>query len=379
MIRILLVANIFPPQIGGPATFIDRLAARLARAHGYRVTVICSSDQQRDAGDSERPFRVLRVSTSNPYRYQAEMRMVLLRELLRHRHVLVNGLERYVHPIAARLGRRYTLKVVGDSAWETARNAGKTSLDIDAFQADPEARKTLGSLIAARNSPVHGAARIVTPSDYLRRMVIGWGIPEDRVVTVPNGVDLDELRPELPEPRQRDGLHVLFVGRLTNWKGVETLLLAVTELPWAKVTIVGDGPEFPHLVELSRQLELGDRVHFAGRQHAAAVHRAMRDADVLVLTSLYEGLSHTLLEASALGTPCIASSCGGNDEVIRSGRNGLLVPPQNVRALREALARLHRDECERQRLALGAYDTGQSFSIARTVEGVANLLVGSTR
>jgi glycosyltransferase involved in cell wall biosynthesis len=368
------VTEIFPPHIGGPATFIPRVAEALARRHGYEVTVVCTSEAPDDPGDAARPYRVRRLWTGNRLRFQLEARRLLALEVARHRRVLVNGLERLVGPIAQVLRRGFVLKVVGDPAWEMARNQGRTLLDIDRFQVDAGGDRALAPVIAARDRAVRLARHVITPSDHLRRLVEGWGVPPGRVSTVPNGVDLEERDDRLPAGRSGGPLRALFVGRLTNWKGVETLLLAVARMPEVAATVVGDGPEHPHLVELGRQLGVAGRVRFTGRLAPDAVAREMRSAHVLVLTSLYEGLSHTLLEALAAGLPCVASRCGGNGEVIRDGVEGMLIDPQDVGALTGALGRLDRDEGLRLGMARAARERAWDFPLARTVEQFADIL-----
>jgi len=371
--RVLLVTNIFPPHIGGPATFIDRLAHELAKDHGCRVTVVCSSDAPRDPSDVRRPFTVRRICTANKYTYQLNVRRVLLMEMLRHSRILVNGLEEYVTPLARLLSRRYVLKVVGDTVWETARNAGTTTLDIDAFQREAAVGDQIAAARAARYEYLRYARVIVTPSEYLRSMVIGWGVDADRVVTVANGAShaashTDVLR------RTIGPLRVLFVGRLTNWKGVETVLMALDGLSDVELTIAGDGPASPLLRALARQLGVDARVRFLGRQSVSAVHELMASSHVLVLTSLYEGLSHTLIEAAALGLPCIASACGGNPEFVVDGESGLLVPAEDVASLRQALRSLERDEPRRYDLAIAAQRRGRQFSIHRTTANIIRVL-----
>lgn len=370
--RILLVTNIFPPHIGGPASFIDRLAHALARRE-HRVTVVCSSDRQTDETDRERPFRVRRVCLANRELYEVKVRWVLFWEMFRHRIVLVNGLESYAAQVAGILRRTYVLKVVGDSAWETARNRGTTLVDIDEFQTSAEEQAVHKVLVARRNRSLRFARRIFTPSDYLRRMVTGWGFPPEHVVTIQNGVEVDaNAGPSRTLTSSR--MHVVFVGRLTNWKGVETLLLALTGWNGVTATIVGDGPEYPHLFELSKQLGVADRARFVGRKTPDEVKKLISEADTLVLVSLYEGMSHTLLEAAALGCPCIASDIGGNRELIVSGVNGILVPPHDVQALRQALERFLRDPALRLRLGEQARETALAHRLERTVDGVIDLL-----
>jgi glycosyltransferase involved in cell wall biosynthesis len=101
----------------------------------------------------------------------------------------------------------------------------------------------------------------------------------------------------------------------------------------------------------------------------------MARAHVLVLTSLYEGLSHTVLEAFAAGLPCIVSDRGGNEEVVKDGRNGLVVPAQNVGRLAHALGRLETDDAFRRNLAAAALDTVRAFDLADTVTGTERLLL----
>lgn len=370
--RFLLITNIFPPHIGGPATFIDRVAHALAKA-GHRVTVVCSSDRPSDEADRRRPFRVRRVCLVRREWYEIKVRALLFLEMLRHRHILVNGLESYVAQINGVLRKRYVLKIVGDSAWETARNRGTTLAGIDAFQQDVGEQRKHRALVDARNRCLQFAAEIFTPSDYLRRMVTGWGVPPGRVHTIRNGVEVEPTKSERVEPRA-GALKVLFVGRLTNWKGVETLLLALVNLPNVSATIIGDGPEYPHLVDLGRQLGLEDKVRFEGSLPPDVVRQRMIDADALVLVSLYEGLSHTLLEACSVGCPCIASDIGGNREVIVDNDNGLLVPPQNVATLRRALERLRDDAGLRRRLGQQAQSTARGHALTGTVDEVVQLL-----
>ena len=372
MARVLLITDIFPPQIGGPATFIDRLAGSLA-ARDHHVTVVCSSHQPREASDAARRFRVRRVNLVSREQYEIRIRLRLAFEMARHRLIFVNGLERYVAEVNHGLRRPYVLKIVGDKVWENARNHGLTRLSIDEFQEDPGSQRQFALDIQRRNRWVTGARHIVVPSEYLRRLVEGWGVSSDRITVIRNGTTLTSMT----EPRVRTAprLRALFVGRLTNWKGVETLLLAAREVPHIDVDIVGDGPEWPHLTELASQLGLDARVKFRGRLPAEEVRSAMANADVLVLTSLYEGLSHTILEGFAAGLPCIVSSRGGNEETVAHEVNGIVVPAQDVSALADGLRRLANCEHDRFRLATAAFAAARMFDLSETITRTERLLL----
>lgn len=371
--RVLLITNIFPPHIGGPATFIDKLGRELAQ-RGHCVTVVCSSDKPQEASDSARLFKVRRVCLAFREWYEIKIRLVLFWEMLWHRRILVNGLETYAAQVAGLLGKRYLLKIVGDSAWETARNRGTTLLSIDEFQADTQSQQAHRALIAQRNRGWKRASYIFTPSQYLREMVIRWGVPATRVITIPNGVTIENGPESLLAVRQRKEFSVLFVGRMTNWKGIETLLLALSRMPDVAASFVGDGPEYPYLYGLAKQLRLTQRTRFLGRLSADQVQHLIKKADALVLVSLYEGLSHTLLEACALGCPCIASDVGGNAEIITSGVDGLLVPPQDVAALCAAIRRLKEDSEFRLQISQRARSLASRFRFEDSVNAVATLL-----
>ena len=104
----------------------------------------------------------------------------------------------------------------------------------------------------------------------------------------------------------------------------------------------------------------------------------MARAHMLVLTSLYEGLSHTVLEAFASGLPCIVSDRGGNEEVVKDAHNGLVVPAQNVERLAAALCRLAADDAFRCGLAAAALDSARAFDLADTVMSTERLLLGES-
>ena len=370
MKRILLVTNIFPPMIGGPATFIDLLGHELSSA-GWRVTVVCSSQQRVDPSDSKRPFRVVRVSLANRYLYEIVMRLRLFVELLKHRVVFVNGLEGYLLDANRCIRRLYTLKIVGDSAWERARNLGDVVLDIDQFQSDTAAQSKWSSLILRRNEVAECASVVICPSQYLKVMVHGWGIEKRKIKVITNGIEDGLLECAMPPRRSsQPELRVLFVGRLTNWKGVETLLLAMRDVPAVHVRIAGDGPEYPLLRTLAKQMGLERRVDFLGRVERGLVSALLKGSDALVLTSLYEGMSHALLEAMAHGVPCIASSRGGNPEVITDGRNGLLIPAEDPECLAKALRSLSENEEFRFGLATAAYEDSRQFKLTDSVREV---------
>ena len=133
MSGVLLVTDIFPPDIGGPATFIPALGTALVEA-GHRVTVVCRADDPRAPLREAWPFRLLRTPRRGGASRRPRLLWTLWREARRHDVVFSNGLERATAWACRAGGRSYTVKVVGDLAWERARGEGLTELSLDEFQ-----------------------------------------------------------------------------------------------------------------------------------------------------------------------------------------------------------------------------------------------------
>jgi glycosyltransferase involved in cell wall biosynthesis len=218
---------------------------------------------------------------------------------------------------------------------------------------------------------------IVTPSEYVKRYVVRWGVPADRVRVVENavaglaaewGVDRAGARALLglePDPEV-----VLTIARLTAWKGIDTLISAVWAIrrrrPMASLVVVGDGPDRRRLERLAASLPAGAR--FVGEVPHEQVALYLKAADALALCSGYEGLSHVLLEAMAAGVAVVATAVGGNLELVRDGENGLLVPFGDVAATERALLRLLEDRRLAKRLAEAARAEAARRTVQRMVD-----------
>jgi L-malate glycosyltransferase len=190
---------------------------------------------------------------------------------------------------------------------------------------------------------------IVVNSESVRRELIeNEHVPAKRVHLCYNGIDTERFHPHgrarVPA-LQRAGLVVGVVCVLRPEKGLHTLIRAFAEIaplqPDAVLAIVGSGPELAGLQALAQELGIAERCVF--QPAVADVAPWLRSIDIFVLPSLSEALSNSLMEAMACGCACIASSAGGNPELIKSGETGFLFEPGHSRALAEQLALLLRD------------------------------------
>ena len=368
--RLLIVTNVFPPAIGGPATFSARLAgAALARGHAVRV--VCGTPD--GPGAPGHAFPVRRVGCrGNALRREASRRMVLLGEVARAERVYVMGLEHQAVWACRRLGKPYVLRLGGDGVWEAARNLGVTDLEPEAYYA-ATARADLHAVAimeSRRHAEIAGAAGLVPVSASMERLCAAWGVRMPGATRrIANGIDSPPIPPDPAGRPTGAPLELLYVGRQTNCKGVDAALLALARSPRARLTVIGSGPQATASADLARRLGLTDRATFRGDLSVHEVMAEMARRHILLLPSLYEGMSNTLLEAGAAGLACIASDRGGNPEVIRDGETGLLVDPWDVGALAAAIGRLEADDALRRRLASAhAARVARRFTLDRAAE-----------
>jgi len=200
---------------------------------------------------------------------------------------------------------------------------------------------------------------VVAISSYTAREIAELVHAPARVI--PYGLGFAE---SLPASRDRGAsagpMHILYVGNLIPRKGVRFLIDALHRLPAslpAKLTILGEGTDRPRLEAQVRELGLHGRVTMPGRVPDPDLHRAFREATVLVLPSIVdqrgdtEGLGVVLLEAMSYRIPVIGSAIGGITDIISDGETGLLVPPEDPAAIASAIARIATDSALAERLA----------------------------
>jgi D-inositol-3-phosphate glycosyltransferase len=219
---------------------------------------------------------------------------------------------------------------------------------------------------------------IAANPDERADLVWSLGAPEERVCTIPPGVDLTLFRPlDYHGSRQKLGWSikeriVLFVGRIDPIKGIDTLIdtMPLVMEPELHYVLIGgdldeDGnPVGPLKAVQERVAELGmsRRCRFLGAQPQDMLPLYYSASDVVAVPSRYESFGLVAVEAMATGTPVIASSVGGLTFTIEDGRNGLLVPYGNARALARAIDRLLEDDDFREAMSFHAVADAQRFS-----------------
>ncbi len=372
--RVVVVSGIWPPDVGGPASHAPALADALVEA-GHTVEVVTTADLAPDT----QPYPVHWVARDRP----APLRhLAVAREVRR----AAQGADRVYATtmvrraaLGAALGRRpLVVKLVADEAYERERRAGRFAGTLEEFQAERRGLR-LRFLRATRTAALRRARCIVVPSAYLRQIATGWGLDPSRVDVVPNPA------PEVPEHPTRDearatlgidGFALGVAGRLTAQKALGDTLEALARVPDVALLVLGDGPERAELERRAGELGLADRVRFLGAGTRDDVIALFRAVDAALLTSAWENLPHTLLEALATGTPVIATAVGGIPEVVRDGENGLLVPPRDIAAIASAIDRLVHDDALRASLAAAAAPSVEELAEPRILRRIVQAIVG---
>ncbi|MEK7561108.1 MAG: glycosyltransferase family 4 protein [Patescibacteria group bacterium] len=370
-IRLLIATPLYPPDIGGPATYTKILEEELP---GDGVTVAVAK------------FDAVRW-LPKIIRHIAYFFLVLWKgrraDIIFAQDPVSVGLPAYL--AAKILGKIFLLKVVGDYAWEQWQISRKGQsmrrfINVEEFQKGQYDRIT-----KLRRDIEHWIARrakmVIVPSQYLKGMVLEWGTPEEKIKVIHNAFDLPEGLPPKEDARVRldlSGHVVVSVGRLVPWKGFDVLISSIPDLiarfSDLRLVIIGSGPEEARLRALASSLGINDSVEFKGQIAHAETLMYLRAADVFVLNTGYEGLPHTILEAIAVGVPIATTPVGGNKEIITHNIHGLLFGYNDPAGLTEAIGRLLSDRALGARLANSAAELLERFSRKRMIEETAEFL-----
>ena len=338
--RILSATGLFPPDIGGPATY-SKLLSRELPLRGVDIEVLAFSEVR----------HLPKLIRHCAYFFKALLRGRRADVIYAQDPVSV-GLPALL--AAKVLGKKFLLRVAGDYAWEQGVQRFGVRASLDDFQSLPLRHPVVNLLRRIERAVARRARRIIVPSRYLQKIIVSWGVTYDRVSVVHNVFEGEIPTESKDVLRQKLSIatpSIVSVGRLVSWKGFRELIAAmpaVLKNGEAHLYLIGDGPLRTELEALIKDKGLERHVSLLGRLPQAVMHNYVRAADVFVLNSSYEGFSHQLLEVMAMETPIVASDIPGNREVIKHNENGLLISLEHPAALVEAITTLfanrdHRD------------------------------------
>ena len=353
-VKIILATPVYPPEIGGPATYTKELAVRLRGEHEI-VIVAYASTSEKIAGTT-----LYTVSKRKPLPLRILEYFVTLYRASRGADVIYvqNAMAAGFPAVLVSKLRRIplVLKFVGDEAWERASQERLTKKMLEEFLARPEGGWRTSVRMNIQGFVLRHADMVTTPSAYLRDAIVRtYGIRNERAVVNYNAAEKDV---EAPFSARSVPHQILTTARLVKWKGLDGIIRAVALLkekfPDVRAVIAGDGPDEERLKALVRELGVGDSIIFPGRVSRAETWHLRKSSEVYVLNSTYEGLPHTVLTSFAARIPTVATNIPGTNEAVYDGESGLLVPAGDERALAHAIDRLFNEPVLRAKIVEGA-------------------------
>lgn len=377
--KILLVTTIYPPDIGGPATYAWDVSRRL-RARGHQVEIVSASVNATDADVFHPPKSLRRVRFLRGAINIAFLFFLLLKIGRRNDvfYVQSPGHVGLLTVWAARMLRKpVVMRFPGDVAWERTYARGETTKTLHEFLRAPEGGWQTSLLLRIQRAVTARVDRVITPSEYIRTALIeAYGVRATHIHAIYHSFDT----PALPTSRAHpDGPVLLNVGRLARHKRIVDLIDAMPRVaaafPNVQLLIAGDGSERAALQAQAEKLGVATHVRFLDRLSRERVLELMAEADALVLPSLWESLSHVAIEAIAIGVPVVATAIPGLSEVLEHEKTALLVPPCDPAALADAILRMIGDAGSRERFVRNGRAVAlEKFSWQNNLAALENVL-----
>ncbi len=359
---ILIATGLYPPDIGGPATYSYLLNEELPR-YGWQVKVLSFGEVR----FLPKIFRHLVYSWK------------IFRQISRYRIIYAQDPVSVGLPVCLACwltGRSFILKIVGDYAWEQGSQRFGVKDRLDDFSLESEKYPWSVKLLKKIQTGVaNRAEKIIVPSNYLKKIVSNWGINPDKIIVIYNAFNFPENLPEKKELRRElhlSGQTIISVGRLLPWKGFSLLIEMMPELVFSysdlKLYIIGEGPDCNYLKKLITEKKMTDHVFLSGRLSQKELLKFIKASDLFVLNTSYEGFSHQLLEAMWCGTPIITTKVGGNPELITSDQNGYLVEYNNASEIKNAISKILNNESLPSQISQAAEERVKLFNRERMIE-----------
>lgn len=366
--RILVATGLYPPDIGGPATYAKMLETELPKA---------------DMTPTVLPFGTVRHLPKG-LRHLAYLQR-LFREgrqadVIYALDPISVGVPTWL--VACILRKPFMVRLGGDYAWEQGRMRFGLTSTLDEYTAGAERRplpvkffRTLQTFVVTR------ARHVVLPSEYLKSIVMTWGVSEERITVVYSALfplPVQAPRETIRQQLSYEGVVLLTAARLTPWKGIDCVIRLVAALKKsgleATLIIAGNGEAKEALEAEAVEHDVRDQVRFVGKLSKEALGAAIKGADVFVYNTSYEGLPHQLLEVMDIGTPIVTTDIPGNREVIRDGIEGLLIPHNDLPAMEAAVRRVLDNEPLRNRLIASARARTKDFEQSKVTSALVALL-----
>ena len=347
--NILITVGIFPPDIGGPASFVPKIANHLINMDN-KVKIICLADEENLLLEDELDVFRIRRSTYLPIRWFKTISLII-KHGRKSDILFVNGLGVEAAIANLYLRKKIVRKIVGDPVWERFYNKKRTSESFDDFQ---NLKQNLNVRIQKliRNWSISSSEIVITPSDHLKEFINRTN-PKTEVLKINNGIEITEFK------RSKTPLHefnILINSRLVVQKNIHFVIKAMGSIKNLDINlkIIGEGGEFASLEELIANLKIQNRVKMIGKVENNLISEYLKTSNLFIQASDYEGLPHSILEAINYEVPILSTEVGGCKDLLDNGERGFIISsPQNNQQIAEKINYIYEN-----------YDTALTKAIA---------------
>ena len=318
---ILITVGIFPPDIGGPASFVPKIAKYLIDK-GHNVKVICLSDKEHLTYKDD--INVIRINRSSPIIFRWLKTIVKIYSNSKKSDLIfVNGLGTETTIANLFIRKKVIRKIVGDPVWERVYNKNLIDESFDDFQENNHGLSiSLQKMI--RNWSINKSNLIITPSQHLKNFIDKIGFDKN-IFVINNGVNIEQHNKVVLE---NNIIQLLVVSRLVSQKNIDSIIKAVKVMENENIilNIVGDGSEINNLKLLVKKYELDKKINFIGKIENTKLNEYLKNADIFIQASNYEGLPHSILEAMNFEIPILSTDVGGCSVLLNKGERGYIIP-----------------------------------------------------
>ena len=331
--NILITVGIFPPDIGGPASFVPKIANHLINMDN-KVKIICLADEENLLLEDELDVFRIKRSTYLPIRWFKTISLII-KHGRKSDILFVNGLGVEAAIANLYLRKKIVRKIVGDPVWERFYNKKRTFETFDDFQ---NLKQNLNVRIQKliRNWSISSSEIVITPSDHLKEFINRIN-PKTEVLKINNGIEIIEFKRSKTPQRQ---FNILINSRLVVQKNIHLVIEAMDSIKNLDINlkIIGEGGEFASLEELITNLKIQNRVKMIGKVENNLISEYLKTSNLFIQASDYEGLPHSILEAINYEVPILSTEVGGCKDLLDNGDRGFIISsPQNKQQIAEKI------------------------------------------
>ena len=396
--KITIAAGSFWPEIGGPSSYLKSILPELKEV-GFDIDVVTRSKKIKYPEDKGSSYKIYRLKDwpgklFNYLRYFLKLLSIAKKtDIIYAQGPVSSGYPAYW--VNKFLKKKFVVKITGDYAWESrfakanrgssmAKPSGQHPFKDEIIDVlDFQNKKISGKFNALRKIQMkvcQSADKVIVPSKFLAKVAGYWGVKDENIKVIYNGTDFRPFDLEKEEARKKIGIPghiILSIGRLVPWKGFKMLIKVMPELVkeynFARLVIIGDGPEMESLEIMKNNMGLSNKVYLVGKKSQEDLKMYLAAADIFVLNTAYEGFSHQILEAMAAGVPIVTTNAGGNPELIKQGENGFMVKYNDELNLTEAIKGIFDNDDIREKFIEEGKKTAGKFTVQKMADETINL------